>query len=299
MKNDTQLRRAMRVVGAQRTIEGGGFVVHRPLPSVALETLDPFLMIDELGPVDYAPGEALGAPDHPHRGFETVSYILDGEVDHEDSAGFSGRLSAGSVQWMTAGSGVVHSEMPSKRIREQGGRVHGFQIWVNLPRRLKATKPRYQDIAASRIPVARSEDGRVSVRVIAGESLGARAVIDTHVPITYLHFTIAPGGSIVQPIDRAHDAGAYVWGGAGVVGGAEVEARKLVVLGAGEAVELRVPESAAKPMQLLLLSGEPIREPVAWYGPFVMNEPAEIQQAIRDFQSGRMGAIAPETRVVD
>ena len=293
-----ELRSAARVVPAQRTVEGAGFVVHRPFPSRALETMDPFLMIDELGPVDYAPGEAVGAPDHPHRGFETISYILDGEVEHEDSAGFSGTLRAGSVQWMTAGSGVVHSEMPSRRIREQGGRVHGFQIWVNLPSQLKMTRPRYQDVDASRIPVARSEDGKVSVRVIAGEALGARAVIDTHVPITYLHFTIAPGGSIVQPVDRTHDAGAYVFDGVGVVGGTEVEARRLVVLGAGDAVELRVPETAPGPMQLLLLSGTPIREPVAWYGPFVMNQPAEIQQAIADYQAGRMGAIAPETRVI-
>lgn len=292
------LRTAKQVVRAQRTLEGGGFVVHRPFPTHALETMDPFLMIDEMGPIEYGPGEAIGAPDHPHRGFETVSYILEGEVEHEDSAGFSGRLGPGSVQWMTAGSGVVHCEMPSKRIREQGGRVHGFQIWVNLPRRLKMTQPRYQDIAASAIPTARSADGKVSVRVIAGEALGARAVIDTHVPITYLHFTIAPGGSLVQPVDRAHDAGAYVFDGSGEVGGRSVAARHLVVLGAGDVVELRVPEDASASMQLLLLSGAPLREPIAWQGPFVMNEPSEIRQAILDYQSGRMGAIAPETRVM-
>jgi hypothetical protein len=295
----TTLRTATTIVRAQRTLEGAGFVVHRPFPTAALETLDPFLMIDEMGPVDYAPGEAVGAPDHPHRGFETISYILEGEVEHEDSAGFSGRLGAGSVQWMTAGSGVVHSEMPSRTIREKGGRVHGFQIWVNLPKRLKMTKPRYQDVAAHRIPEAASDDGKVRVRVVAGQALGASAVIETHVPITYLHFTVQPGGRVVQPTEASHAVGAYVFRGAGSVGGKPIEARQLAVLGAGDAVELSVAEDAGAPMELLLLSGVPIGEPVAWYGPFVMNAPQEIQQAIRDFQAGRMGAIAPETRVVD
>ncbi|UJR86437.1 pirin family protein [Sandaracinus amylolyticus] len=294
----TTLRSVTNIVPAQRTVEGAGFVVHRPFPTEALETLDPFLMIDEMGPVDYAPGEAVGAPDHPHRGFETISYILEGEVEHEDSAGFSGKLSAGSVQWMTAGSGVVHSEMPSRAIRERGGRVHGFQIWVNLPRRLKMTAPRYQDV--HRIPEATSEDGKVKVRVVAGSALGASAVIETHVPITYLHFTIAPGGRVVQPIDATHAAGAYVFRGAGTVGGAAIEARRLAVLDAsGDAVELAVPSDASEPMEVLLLSGAPIREPVAWYGPFVMNAPGEIKQAILDYQSGRMGSIKPETRIVE
>ena len=293
------LRSPTKIVTAQRTVEGAGFVVHRPFPTQALETLDPFLMIDEMGPVDYAPGEALGAPDHPHRGFETISYILEGEVEHEDSAGFSGKLGPGSVQWMTAGSGVVHSEMPSRAIREGGGRVHGFQIWVNLPRRLKMTSPRYQDVAAHRIPKTTSADGLVKVRVVAGKTLGAAAVIETHVPITYLHFVIAPGGRVVQPIDATHAAGAYVFRGAGTVGGAAIEARRLAVLGEGDAVELAVPASASEPMELLLLGGAPIREPVAWYGPFVMNAPGEIKQAVLDYQSGRMGTIAPETRIVD
>lgn len=295
----TTPRRPTNIVAAQRTLEGAGFVVHRPFPTQALETLDPFLMIDEMGPVDYAPGEAVGAPDHPHRGFETISYILEGEVEHEDSAGFSGKLGPGSVQWMTAGSGVVHSEMPSRAIRERGGRVHGFQIWVNLPRRLKMTSPRYQHVAAHRIPEASSEDGRVKVRVVAGSALGASAVIETHVPITYLHFVVQPGGRVVQPVDTAHAAGAYVFRGAGTVGGEAITARRLAVLGAGDSVELAVPESASEPMELLLLSGVPIREPVAWHGPFVMNAPGEIKQAILDYQAGRFGSIAPETRVLD
>jgi hypothetical protein len=161
-------------------------------------------MIDEMGPVDYAPGEAVGAPDHPHRGFETVTYMLAGEFEHRDSAGHAGRLRPGDVQWMTAGSGVVHSEMPSARILREGGRVHGFQIWVNLPARLKMTPPRYQEIAGSSIPVAESGDGLARVRVIAGEALGVAARIDTHTPIVCLHWTLQPGARVEQLLPPDH-----------------------------------------------------------------------------------------------
>src|SRR5579862_7424233 len=196
MKTVASSREAVRLISAHRQTEGAGFVVRRPLPSAGLPEADPFLLIDEMGPVNYAPGEAVGAPDHPHRGFETVTYALEGEFEHEDSAGHRGSLSAGDVQWMTAGAGIVHSEEPSKRIKEQGGRVHGFQIWINLPARLKMTRPRYQELAAAKIPVAETPDGRARVRVIAGEALGARAVIDTHTPIVYQDWTVAEGADV-------------------------------------------------------------------------------------------------------
>src|SRR6186997_1512883 len=153
-----------KIVTAHRQLEGGGFVVRRPFPTAGLELVDPFLLLDEMGPIDYAPGEAVGAPDHPHRGFETVTYVLEGEMEHEDSAGHRGSLRAGDVQWMTAGAGIIHAEMPSRTLREQGGRVHGFQVWVNLPARLKLTTPRYQEIAASAIPTAATADRRARVR---------------------------------------------------------------------------------------------------------------------------------------
>src|SRR5437762_4252383 len=159
-------RESRQIVTAHRQLEGAGFVVRRPLPTSDLEMVDPFLLIDEMGPVDYAPGQAVGAPDHPHRGFETVTYVLEGEMEHEDSAGHRGALGPGDVQWMTAGGGIVHSEMPSARIRERGGRVHGFQVWVNLPARLKMTQPRYQEIPAARIPEGRTADGRARVKVV-------------------------------------------------------------------------------------------------------------------------------------
>lgn len=209
------LRRVDRIQNGLTTFEGEGFAVRRPFPVRGLEQIDPFLLLDEMGPMELGPGEAKGAPDHPHRGFETVTYLIAGSFEHRDSAGHAGRLSAGDVQWMTAGDGVVHSEMPSAELRRAGGRLHGFQLWVNLPRRDKRMKPRYQEIPAAEIPVAESADGKVRVRVLAGESLGARAVIDTRTPIMYLHVTVQPGGALVQPLPAGMRAFAWVFGGAG------------------------------------------------------------------------------------
>src|ERR1041384_4809727 len=173
------------IVTSIETLEGGGFLVRRPFPTASFSDFDPFLLLDEMGPMDVGPGEAKGAPDHPHRGFETVTYLLSGEMEHKDSRGHAGRLRPGDVQWMTAGAGVVHSEMPSAEFQRTGGRIHGFQLWVNLPRREKMTSPRYQEIPAASIPTAQTKDDLVTVRVIAGEALGARAVIETITPITY------------------------------------------------------------------------------------------------------------------
>jgi redox-sensitive bicupin YhaK (pirin superfamily) len=184
------VRSASRIINSVKTIEGGGFVVNRSFPTQSLSDLDPFQLLDEMGPMDVAPGEAKGAPDHPHRGFETVTYMLEGIFEHKDSEGHSGRLNPGDVQWMTAGSGVIHSEMPDKDFVRTGGRMHGFQLWVNLPKRDKMIKPRYQEIPSSEIPVGRTDDGKVSVKVIAGEALGVQAAIETRTPIMYLHFTL-------------------------------------------------------------------------------------------------------------
>ncbi len=277
------------IISAHRQKEGGGFIVRRPLPSRGLEQLDPFLLIDELGPIDYAPGEALGAPDHPHRGFETVSYILEGELEHEDSAGHRGLLRAGDVQWMTAGAGIVHSEMPARRLQQEGGRVHGFQIWVNLPARLKMTRPRYQEVPAARIPTATSEDGLATVRVIAGEALGAKAVIGTHTPVVYQDWSLRAGADVTLAIPADHRVLAYVFQGEAHLGeaGEAVRDGQLAVLGEGDAVRLRSDSGA----RLLVLGGVPLGEPVARYGPFVMNHDRELAQAVRDYQSGKMGEI--------
>jgi redox-sensitive bicupin YhaK (pirin superfamily) len=290
MDSQFQPREVADLVTAHRQTEGAGFVVRRPFPSGRLPLVDPFLLLDEMGPAEYRPGEAVGAPDHPHRGFETVTYILEGEFEHEDSAGHRGALGPGDVQWMTAGAGIVHSEEPSASIRENGGRVHGFQIWVNLPARDKMMRPRYQEVPAGRIPTAATPDGKARVRVIAGEALGARTVIDTRIPIVYQDWQLGDGADVVVPLPREHQAMVYVFGGAAKIGDRARDAGdgQLAILGDGDAVRLRgVPGGG----RLLLLAGTPLREPVARYGPFVMNTEREVRQAILDFQSGKMGEI--------
>ena len=287
------VRPVVEVVTSEKTLEGGGFPVRRPFPAARLLQVDPFLLLDHLGPVQWGPGQGIGAPDHPHRGFETVTYLLSGEMQHKDSAGHSGRLGPGDVQWMTAGAGVVHSELPSDAFMQNGGTMHGFQIWVNLPARDKMLRPRYQDIPAARIPEAASTDGKVKVRVIAGEALGRSAVIETHTPIIYLHFTLQPGGEVVQPVPDSHNALVYVIHGELRAGdeGRRVREGQMARFGGGDAVHLAVDASAGEPADLLLLAGAPLNEPVERYGPFVMNTREQIIQAIADYREGRMGKI--------
>ena len=282
------------IVNSIETLEGGGFLVHRPFPKASFSEFDPFLLLDEMGPMEVAPGEAKGAPDHPHRGFETVTYLLSGEMEHKDSRGHAGRLRAGDVQWMTAGAGVVHSEMPSAQFQRTGGRLHGFQLWVNLPSRDKMTTPRYQEIPGSQIPKATSADGLVSVSVIAGAAMDQQAVIETQTPIIYLHYTIEPGGVITQKVPAPYNGFAYVVEGEGLFG-AEGERGKdgQMVLFAPDGDEVRIENSAdAKAtLEVLLIAGVPLNEPIARYGPFVMNTEAEIHQAFEDYRLGKMGAI--------
>jgi quercetin 2,3-dioxygenase len=288
-----QTRRVARVIQAVSTIEGGGFPVRRPFPIPAFSHFDPFLLIDHLGPVRWPPGAALGAPDHPHRGFETVTYVLAGENEHRDSYGNADVLRPGDVQWMTAGSGVIHSEMPTERFHREGGVQEGFQIWVNLPAVDKMMTPRYQTLRADDIPHATSADGRAAVRVIAGESLGSAARIDTRVPIQMLHFTIQPGGALTQSVPAEQNGLIYVFKGVARVGSEKREVREgqAALLESGDSVVIAVDAEAGGAAELLLLSGKPLQEPVARYGPFVMNTPEQIEQAFRDYQSGRFGVI--------
>ncbi|MDE2572772.1 MAG: pirin family protein [bacterium] len=285
------------VIAAPEFQEGAGFIVHRPFPTARLDHLDPFLLLDEMGPVVYGKGQAIGAPDHPHRGFETVTYLLDGEMQHRDSAGHAGGLHPGDVQWMTAGAGVVHSEMPSDRMQREGGKMHGFQLWVNLPRAEKLVKPGYQEIAGDRIPVWRSADGRVSAKVIGGQVESTRAVIETHTPILFLHVTLQPGAAFTQPIEASFNAFSYVFAGTlagdGEAGIVRPHAAVLFEHD-GEGVTLRAAPESDEPLHVLLLAGKPLGEPVARYGPFVMNTREELVQAFEDFQSGRMGSIPAE-----
>jgi len=282
------------IVRAHRQLEGAGFGVYRPFPTSGFDMLDPFLMLDEKEPEVHQPGSAKGAPDHPHRGFETVSYVLDGETEHSDSLGNRDVIRAGDVQWMTAGDGIVHCEMPSTRIQTEGGRVHGFQLWVNLPAALKRTQPRYQALSADKLPNVEGEGWKAIV--IAGEVFGVRGPAATHTPIVYAHLSIDPGIEISIDLPADHQAGIYVFESSALVGPAStpVENRHLAVFVPGDgAITLAAPADADGPTETLLMAGRPLNEPVARHGPFVMNTRAEIVEAIEDYQAGRMGKIAP------
>lgn len=291
----TQTHRSIAgIINSVETLEGAGFLVRRPFPKSSFSEFDPFLLLDELGPINLKPGQAKGAPDHPHRGFETVSYILDGRLEHKDSEGHAGLLNPGDVQWMTAGAGVVHSEMPEAEFTRTGGRLHGIQLWVNLPQRDKMIAPRYQEIPAAQIPVAQTEDGSVTVRIIAGEALGAKAVIETRTPIIYLHFTLQPGATIVQPVPKEYNAFAYLLDGTGLFGAGQEQGddgQMIIFAQDGEEIVITNPVDATQPLDFLLIAGVPLNESVVRYGPFVMNTKAEILQAIDDYQNGKMGRI--------
>ena len=284
-------RKAARVFTAPRAQDGDGVDLRRAFPGVALSELDPFLLLDQMGPMDVAPGEARGFPPHPHRGFETVTYLLSGEMKHRDSWGNHGTLRPGDVQWMTAGSGLVHSELPGDTLVKNGGRLHGFQLWINLPRKDKMIKPRYQDTTSARIPEAHNSEGTATARVIAGESLGTKGVIDTRIPILYLHVTLEPGAEFTQSVPQSENAFAFVIEGDGVFG--ETAASQYqVVLFDRSADSVRVTNHGKEKLSFLLIAGEPIGEPVARYGPFVMNTRDELMQAVDDFREGRMGVLA-------
>lgn len=284
-----------RLVTAHQQHEGGGFVVRRPIGGQTDDDeSDPFLLLDHMGPAVHAPGEAIGAPDHPHRGFETVTYLIDGCVEHKDSAGNSGVLKAGWVQWMTAGSGVVHSEMPGKEVVKNGGRSEGFQLWVNLPAKDKMIPPRYQDTPDEKIPIATANDGKVWVKVIAGEALGKKAVIDTRTPIMFLDVRLQPGVSYTQPVPEEYQGFAYVWRGSGYLGKerAPVKVGQAGLFGQGDGDELTLESAKEEEIRVLVIAGKPLKEPVCRHGPFVMNTAKEIQQAFDDYHSGKLGSIA-------
>ena len=295
--NNSTIRSVYKIIKSETTQDGEGVTLNRSFPNNFISEFDPFLLLDEMGPTDIKPGKQKGFPDHPHRGFETVTYLLEGKFEHKDLQGHAGTISAGDVQWMTAGSGVIHSEMPEKEFSKNGGRLHGFQLWVNLPKSKKMMKPRYQEIPQSKIPTGTTKDGNVTVKVIAGESLGAKAVIDTITPIIYLYFKLEPGSRIVQPIPEEYDVFAYVIKGKGVFEQGNnknkiVERGNLVIFDKdGKNVYIQTVEDLEMPLELLLIGGIPLNESIARYGPFVMNTQQEIYQAIEDYRSGKLGKI--------
>ena len=271
------------IVPTHTVLEGGGFKVRRPAAMGRL--MSPFLLLDEMGPVVYAPGEAIGAPSHPHRGFETVTYLLDGGMKHADSAGNSGDLNPGDVQWMTAGRGVIHSELPQDHMMENGGRMHGFQIWVNLPAKDKMMLPRYQDIPSSDIPEATSDDGLVWAKVVAGKAFDVEAVIDTVIPITMIHLKMKAGATYTHACIHDHNVMLYAFGGSLAVEGRSLHDGGLGLLSEGDTVTMVAEEDGA---ELLILGGPELGEPIARYGPFVMNTRQEIYQAIEDYNNGTL-----------
>jgi len=296
-------RPVVRVVTAPTSLEGAGFQVRRPFPGVDLSLADPFVLLDHLGAVEYAPGEARGAPWHPHRGFETVTYIIDGAFAHRDSTGGGGLIADGATQWMTAGSGILHDELPTEELVAKGGLFHGVQLWVNLPASQKWSPPRYQDIGADRVRLLASEDGGALLRLIAGELDGHRGPGVTATPISYLHASLSPGARLRVPWRPDFNGLAYVLSGQGSAGADErpIVEGQLAVFGPGDALSIRADDAQdgrSPRLEVLLLGGTPLREPVARYGPFVMNTRAEIIQAMEDFQAGRMGTI-PVARLGD
>jgi redox-sensitive bicupin YhaK (pirin superfamily) len=289
-------RPVVSVTTAPKGYEGEGFPVRRAFAGVDLRALDPFIHMDQMGEVEYAPGEPKGTPWHPHRGFETVTYMIDGEFAHSDSNGGGGLISNGDTQWMTAGSGILHIETPPEHLVLSGGLFHGFQLWVNLPRTLKFAAPRYQDIRGDNVALLSSPDGGALIRVIAGEVDGHAGPGSTHTPITLVHATVSPGATLTLPWRPDFNALAYTLAGRGTVGGERrpVELGQLAVFGAGDTVTVTADptqESRSPSMDVLFLGGQPIREPVAAHGPFVMNTRAELVQAFEDFQAGRLGTI--------
>jgi redox-sensitive bicupin YhaK (pirin superfamily) len=296
----SRARPVARVVTAQRHIEGGGFTVRRPFPGeLSLADTDPFLLLDHVGPHVNAAEEAKGAPWHPHRGFETVSYVLDGEIAHHDTNGGGGVIGEGDTQWMTAGGGILHDELPTERAYRLGGPMHAVQLWVNLPAALKMTPPRYQSITAGTLRLLTSDDGGALVRLIAGDIAGHTGPGSTHTPITYAHVTLAPGAQVTVPWNPAFSAFAYVLTGRGTAGPEDrpVEDGRLAVFGPGDHLVLRAADRQSDPLDALLLGGLAIREPIAHYGPFVMNTRHEIVEAIEDFKAGRLG-IVPADQLV-
>ncbi len=289
-------RRVKSITTAPRGFEGEGFPVRRAFSGVDLADLDPFVHMDQMGEVDYGPGEPKGTPWHPHRGFETVTYMIEGTFLHQDSIGGGGTIQNGATQWMTAGAGILHIERPPDALIDSGGLFHGVQLWVNLPSKLKMVSPRYQDIEASSVSLLTNENGDAVIRVIAGSLGDAGGPGVTHTPITLAHVTLMPGGQLVLPWNAHYNALTYVLAGQGTVGleRTPIEEGQMAVHVDGDFLVMGAndtQDSRTRALEVLVLGGEPIRESIAAYGPFVMNTKAELQQAFDDYQAGRLGQI--------
>ncbi|MEU1602669.1 pirin family protein [Micromonospora matsumotoense] len=292
----TSYRPVRRLTTAPSGYEGEGFPVRRAFAGVSMSDLDPFIHLDQMGEVDYAPGEPKGTPWHPHRGFETVTYMIDGIMDHQDSQGGGGTITDGDTQWMTAGSGLLHIEAPPEHLVASGGLFHGLQLWVNLPRVAKMMPPRYQDIRGRESALLTTPDGGALIRIIAGEIAGHQGPGSTNTPITIAHVTLQPGAELDLPWRADFNALVYALSGRGTVGTDRrpFQGGQLAVHGPGDALRLTAggkQDGNTPALDLYIMGGKPIREPVAHYGPFVMNTRAELMQAFEDFQAGKLGVV--------
>jgi redox-sensitive bicupin YhaK (pirin superfamily) len=292
-------RPVVSITTAPSALESEGFPVRRAFAGVDHTLLDPFIHMDQMGEVEYGPGEPKGTPWHPHRGFETVTYIIDGTFQHRDSNGGGGLITNGDTQWMTAGAGILHIERPPEELVISGGLFHGFQLWVNLPAQKKWVKPRYQDIRAGRVSLLASHDGAALVRLIAGDLAGYSGPGITYTPITLVHATLYPGAELRLPWSPGFNALVYALAGKGTVGPnrSPIRMGQLAALGGGDVITVTADEnqeSRSPNLDVLVLGGQPIGEPMAWYGPFVMNTHAELAQAFEDYRRGRLGTIPAE-----
>jgi redox-sensitive bicupin YhaK (pirin superfamily) len=281
----TSLREIAGTIQSQRTVEGGGFTVRRPFPTAQLDQIDPFLLLDEMGPAEYAPGEAVGAPSHPHRGFETVTYMLSGSMVHEDSTGTKAVIKKGGVQWMTAGSGVIHSELPTDDMMKLGGRMHGFQLWVNLPAAQKMIDPRYQGYEAEEMATVQLANGG-HIRVVAGVVHGAKGPVETTSPMTYAHAVLEVGDVVEWLPEEGHTALIHVFDGEARVNESTSVSGEMVVLQRTAGL-VRV-EATTSAAQILIMGGLPLGEPMVRYGPFVMNTKQEIITAVEEYNDGKL-----------
>jgi quercetin 2,3-dioxygenase len=292
----TPERPVRAVTTAPTGYEGEGFPVRRAFAGVRMADLDPFIHMDQMGEVEYAPGEPKGTSWHPHRGFETVTYMIDGTFQHQDSHGGGGVINDGATQWMTAGAGILHIETPPEALVISGGLFHGIQLWVNLPSKDKMIAPAYQSLEGEQVAMLSSEDGGALVRLVAGDVAGFAGPGSTHTPITFIHATIAPGARLSMPWRPDFNALLYVLSGDGTIGAERrpVTTGQLAVFGAGASLSVEAAdaqESRLAGLDVLILGGQPIGEPVAAYGPFVMNTRDELITAFEDFQAGRLGVI--------
>jgi quercetin 2,3-dioxygenase len=295
----TSFRPVRRLTTAPSGFEGEGFPVRRAFAGVPTNELDPFIHLDQMGEVDYAPGEPKGTPWHPHRGFETVTYMIDGTMDHQDSNGGGGTITNGDTQWMTAGGGILHIEAPPEKLVTSGGLFHGLQLWVNLPKAAKMIAPKYQDIRGNQAALLTTPDGGSLIRVIAGTVGGHEGPGSTFTPINLAHITLQPGAQLDLPWQSDYNALVYVLAGRGTVGAEArpIQIGQLAAHGAGDTIRVSADKSQdanIPAMEIFVMGGKPIREPVAQYGPFVMNTKAELQQAFEDYQKGRLGVIPAE-----